>query len=383
MGNLKTRKKKIKSSTLGRKHKALLFRILGKIWLWITSRSWWQKILLVIMAFLLLLIGVMYSIAQWYIFSQRNKPYQFGVTFIPSYAEYLGVDPDETLNAILNDLGAKRVRLASYWDKIQPTQNGPYDFRELDKDFSMIQAAGAKVTLAIGLRQPRWPECHMPDWAMSQPKSVWYPELKQFMQAVVEHYKNQPALISYQLENEYLLKVFGKCTDFSRDRLIDEFNFVKSLDSNHPIIVSRSNNWVGLPIGQPRPDEFGISVYKRVWDRTITKRYVEYPYPAWYYGFYAGAGKLLTGKDLMIHELQAEPWMPDGIEMPKSTTAEQYQSMSPQRLKDRFEYARATGMHTIDFWGVEWWYWRKVHFNDPEIWNIAKTEFDKANSSTR
>ena len=33
-----------------------------------------------------------------------------------------------------------------------------------------------------------------------------------------------------------------------------------------PIIIGRSNNALGFPIGQPQPNEFSISVYQRVWD---------------------------------------------------------------------------------------------------------------------
>lgn len=346
---------------------------------WLPKNRFWRLSLLTVLAAIGLTVGSMYTIARWYIWSQSKKPLQMGVTFIPDYARWFGLNADTTFKAILNDLKPQQVRLVSYWEDIEPT-DGHYDFKELDTEFAEAQAAGVKVSLAIGLRQPRWPECHAPSWAQvdSRPQSFWYPKLKSYMQAVIEHYKINPALDSYQLENEYFLKVFGKCTNFSRDRLIDEYNFAKSLDNTHTLIVSRSNNWVGLPIGQPRPDEFGISVYKRVWDRTFTHRYIEYPYPAWYYGFYAGAGEILTGKNLMIHELQAEPWMPDGISLNTSSTAEQYKSMNPKRFQDRFNYAKATGMRQIDFWGVEWWYWRKVHFNDPSFWNIAKKEFAQA-----
>jgi hypothetical protein len=44
----------------------------------------------------------------------------------------------------------------------------------------------------------------------------------------------------------------------------------------------------GFPTGQPQPDEFSISVYRRVWDAGWTHRYMEYPFPAWYYAFLAG-----------------------------------------------------------------------------------------------
>lgn len=344
-----------------------------KLW----KRNIWNKFLISLSVFLILLFGGMYGIAQWYIFSHRNDPMQLGVTFIPSYAEYLGVDPKETFQAILTDLQPTQVRLVSYWDDIEKSP-GVYDFSNLDWQFQMAQQHNTKVTLAIGLRQPRWPECHMPTWQLNQPKDVWYPELKKVMTATIEHYKDNPVLQSYQLENEFFLSVFGECPDFSRDRLIDEYNLVKSLDPNHPLIISRSNNAIGFPMNEPTPDEFGVSVYKRVWDKTLTKRYVEYPFPAWFYGFLAGGGKIITGKDMIIHELQAEAWAPDSYDIKTTPVDELYKSMNTDRLHNRFQYAEATGMKHIDLWGVEWWYAMKVVKGDPGLWNAAIDEFSQS-----
>lgn len=197
------------------------------------------------------------------------------------------------------------------------------------------------------------------------------------MQKTIERYKNSPVLESYQLENEFFMTVFGLCWDFDRDRLIDEYDFIKKLDPHHPVVISRSNNWIGVPVGKPTPDEFAISVYKRVWDKSITKRYFEYPLPSWFYSMLAGWGELLTGKDMFIHELQAEPWVPEDMELKNAPIAEQDKSMNAVRLKHRFEYAKAMGMHRADLWGAEWWYWRKVKYNDPSLWNVAKEEINK------
>jgi hypothetical protein len=292
------------------------------------------------------------------------------------------------MDAVIQDLGIKRLRLVSYWNDGEPSQ-GKYNFSDLDWEMKKAEENGVQVSLAIGLRQPRWPECHMPKWAASQPKDLWASELKTYMGKIIDRYKNSPSLVSYQLENEYFLSVFGKCPDHSKDRLIDEFNFVKSKDPNKPIIITRSNNAVpSWPIGQPRADINGASIYKRVWDKTVTNRYFEYPVPAWFYAFLAGGEELTTGRNTFIHELQAEAWLPDNKGFNHSdyrmndigSIPEQNKSLDAKALGERFDYGVATGMKTIDVWGVEWWYWRKEKAHDPSLWDIARIKIAQYNS---
>lgn len=334
------------------------------------KKNSWHKVVVVLFTFLLLVIGTMYSIARWYMWSERTTPTTLGVSFIPDYATQLGVDPQKTFTAILDDLHVKQVRLVSYWSDIE-SNKGTYDFSQLDWQVHMAEQRGVKITLSIGLRQPRWPECHMPTWADSEPASVWQPQLEEFMTAVVDRYKNSSSIQSYQLENEYFLTAFGTCTNYSRQRLIDEFNLVKRLDSKHPIIISRSDNAIGWPINNPKADEYGISIYKRVWSPPVG-RYVEYPFPAWFYAFLAGAEKLWSGRDMIIHELQAEPWPPHGQDITKTSLAEQNKSFDAHRFASRIAYGKATGMKTIDLWGAEYWYYRLTILHDPSIWNVAQ-----------
>lgn len=344
------------------------------------QKNLFHKLLSIFVAAVVLFVTGMYGVGQWYIHKHRNDPLKIGATFIPQYADYFGLDPKETMAALITDLGIHNFRLVSYWDDIEKTP-GTYDFTNLDWQFKMAEQTHSTVSLAIGLRQPRWPECHPPEWVKTEPMSVWEPQLKTFMGEVINRYKSSPALVSYQLENEFFLSVFGECTDFSRSRLVDEFNYIKTQDTAHPVIISRSNNWVGLPLGDPRPDEFGISVYKRVWDKTITKRYFEYPLPAWFYASLAGGAELLTGKNMIIHELQTEAWVPDSYNGIKNAPlSEGYKSLSPDRLKKRIDYGVATGMKEINLWGVEWWYYAKVKQNDPSLWNAAREQlkFERA-----
>lgn len=325
------------------------------------------------MLILLLVTGSMYGIAQWYIHGERSKPYVQGVTFIPSYASYLGVNPQKTLDELL-DIGVRHFRLVSYWSQLEP-EPGKYDFGQLDWQFAKINKAHGTVSLAIGLRQPRWPECHAPAWVNTQTSaSKWQPQLESFIKRVVTRYQYNPALRSYQLENEFF-NHFGRCYNFDRSRLANELKLVKALDTRHPVIISRSNNYVGLVLKQPLPDEIGISVYRRVWDSQVTHRYFQYPYPAWYYAFLAGGEKLLTGKDSVLHELQAEPWPPSGKNITDISLAEQNKSFDAKRFKDRVEFAKATGMREVYYWGAEYWYYRKVKLHDASVWRVAEQTF--------
>lgn len=354
----------------------------GRAWSYVWYRGWWRRVGYIILALVILFLGVSYSVAQWYVHKHADEPLTLGASFVPEYAQSFGLDPHDTLNAMLGDLKLKQVRLVSYWKDIEPTP-GHYDFSYLDWQFAMAQKYGAKVSLSIGLRQPRWPECHEPSWVTINPsnRGAWQPQLFKFIQATVNHYKNNPALQDYELENEFFMKVFGECKDFSRQRLIDEFKLVKATDPNHPVIVSRSDNWIGIPVGKPTPDEFAISVYKRVWDATITHRYFEYPLPAWFYASLAGYEEMLSGRDMIIHELQAEPWTPNGKEITQISVNEMYKSMNPQRLRDRIAYGEDTGMRTIDLWGAEWWYYMKVKQHDPGVWNVVKQAVAQADAA--
>jgi hypothetical protein len=316
----------------------------------------------------------MYGIARWYMFTQPNTPMKLGASFIADYADYLGVDPHQTMNAMISDLGVRRFRLVSYWNDIEP-RPGHYDFSELDWEFAQANKSGSKVTLAIGLRQPRWPECHPPSWVNTKkPWHQWYPELAKYVTKVVNRYKDNPALVSYQLENEFLLTPYGKCHASDRQRLIREFQLVKKLDPHHKIILSSAGTHLWL--GKPTADEFAVSIYRRTWDK-VTNHYLTKPLPAWYYSFLAGSQEILTGRNTIIHELQAEPWPAYNKPIPETTLAEQNKTFTASDLKSRVRYAESTRMPSADLWGAPYWYYRKVKLHDPTVWQAARQIFHK------
>lgn len=293
---------------------------------------------------------------------------EFGVSFSIKYAHEMGVDPKACLKAALKELGVKNLRLMSYWDLHEP-RPGIYDFAELDWQFRMADKYGAKVSLAIGLRQPRWPESHWPSW-VNKKNATWQNDLGDYIVAVVNRYKNSPCLESWQLENEALLKTFGLAGNFDRTRLQKEFTLVKTSDKIHPVIMTTSDSW-GIPLRRPRPDIYGISIYRRFYDRG---KYRQSRRPALLYRFRGILIRLLTGKPVFIHELQSEPWGPTatvGLDL-----CEQAITMNPDYFLQAIQLAKRTHIMPAYLWGLEWWYWLKTVHNDDRLWRSAKKIFD-------
>lgn len=347
------------------------------------TKHYWKKLSLWIkipvyigLVFTILLAGL-YGVALWYQHKHHNEPLEVGTTFIASYAQSFGLDPQYTLQSIFGDLGVRNIRLVGYWEDLEPVK-GQYDFSSLDWQMKMAEQYGAKVTLSIGLRQPRWPECHAPSWVIADKPQEWQPALNDFIGQVVNRYKGSASLSYYQLENEYFLSAFGECTQYgaTRERLVSEYDLVKSLDQTHPIILSLADNYT-FPFKGPIPDYYGISIYKRIYEFTVTKRNFEYPFPSWYYSARSGLMEIFHGRSSVIHELQAEPWGPKPIT--EMTIAQQNETMNADLLAKRFKYAEDTGMRTIYTWGAEWWLWRKDKMNDPSLWNTAKQAISQAN----
>ena len=345
----------------------------SKLW----SKRWFRRTVYGFIGIVVIPMLIMFVLGEYYIISNRHKSMDYGVSFSTGQAKWLvGDDWKNNYLALLNDLHVKRVRLMSYWDDIEPKQS---DFHWEDLDWQMNEAAkrGIKVSLAIGARQPRWPECHIPKWVGEQGSPEFDLALTRFLRMTVERYKDNPSLESYQLENKYFLKIFSaECKDYRRSRLVDEFNLVRQLDPKHQIIVTLSNNFLGSPVQKPTPDKYGFSIYKKVFlDRWGFNMYIEYPIPAWYYGFRAWFLETTKHRPVIVHELQAEPWGPTGIK--EMSIDEQDKSMNAGRFKDRMKYIRGTGIKTIDLWGGEWWYYRKTVLHDPSVWDAVKAELNR------
>lgn len=291
----------------------------------------------------------------------------YGVSFSLHRCSELGVPPRKVLRSAIKDLGFRRFRIMSYWN-IHEAKEGVYDFTELDWQIEMIEKSGGEVSLCLGKRQPRWPECHLPYWANPDSKD-WYEPLYKYIETVVHRYKDNQCISSYQLENEALLKEFGYCKDqdFSHNRLKSEFNLVRKLDPKLPIIMSLSDSW-GLPIIGPHADGYGMTIYPIHSDGN--NNYTKTKRPPLFFKARAKLVKAIYGKPVFIHELQAEPWLDKNIL--EYGVDEQLKYMNPSILADNIRFAQKTGLTPVDFWGLEWWFWLKETQQNSKIWDTIK-----------
>lgn len=307
---------------------------------------------------------------------QKDVPEEitYGMSFNTLYARELGLDWRETYDAIIDDLGVRHLRLAAHWPMVEPRPN-IYDFTELDYQIQKAEEAGATVILAVGRRLPRWPECHVPEWAQNLTSQERQAEQLRMVEHVVNRYKNSPAVVMWQVENEPFLEVFAfeHCGQLDVDFLDTEIALVRSIDGTRPILVTDSGNlgtWRGA---YSRGDVFGTSVYVHFWNPELGQFRTILPPAA--YRFKDNLMALFYGrKPSLLIELSAEPWLLEPIiEVPIEV---QFSRMNLEKFEDILEYAEDTRFDQQYLWGAEWWYWLKLQ-GRPEMWNRGQKLFVK------
>ena len=306
----------------------------------------------------------------------------WGVDFSQSQAEYLKLDWKETYSAIINDLGARNIKLHTNWDWVEGKQDNFY-FNDIDWQIKQAEKKKVNIIYVIGMKTGRWPECHIPTWANGLSEKDQQSELLKYITVVVNRYKKSKAIINWQVENEPLFK-FGVCPGWyyqNDDFLKTEVALVKSLDPTRKIIISDSgeqSDWFdSAKIG----DIVGTTMYRSVWTQ-VTKTFgipLTYTFldPTTYMRK-AQIIQTMFSKPVICIELQAEPWA--GEPLMQAPLSEQLKSMNPQMFEEGVAFAKQTGLSKFYFWGVEWWYWMKTVQNQPGIWNEAKQLFQTKNT---
>ena len=294
----------------------------------------------------------------------------WGVNFSQKHSQSLGLDWKENYLALLDDLKVKNIKLAAHWDSIQPQEN-EFNFEDLDWQVEKAEGKGAKLVLAIGMKTPRWPECHIPEWAKSKSKQEQQKEILKMLENVVLRYKDSPAIKYWQVENEPFFP-FGDCPWVDKDFLKKEISLVKSLDRKDRVLISDSGEGSFWIQAAQSGDIVGTTMYRKAWFRQLGS-YIHYPFPPIFYARKAQIINKIFNKEVICVELQAEPWGPKLLY--DSPMEEQEKTMNLEQFKTNIEFAKKTGLKEFYLWGSEWWYWMKEKQNRPAIWDEARKIF--------
>jgi len=325
-----------------------------------------KKIMLYFLILLLIIVG--------FLFIGRPSEAEnivWGVNFSQKHTQGLGLDWQETYSALIDDLGATNIKLATYWDLIEKGE-GDYDFGDLDLQVKEAEQKGVNLFLVIGMKSPRWPECHIPEWAKGLTKEEQQEKILNLVKQIVSRYQDYSSITMWQIENEPFFP-FGECPWVDKEFLKKEVEQVKNLDKQkRPVVISDSGEgsfWISAArVG----DVVGTTMYKKVWIHQLGI-YLTYPLPPNFYWQKAQIIKTFFNKKVICVELQAEPWGPRLLY--DSPLEEQQKSMDLQRFQQNIDFARKTGLDEFYLWGGEWWYWMKEKQNQPQIWEEAKKLF--------
>lgn len=321
-----------------------------------------------------------------YFFVGSSRPAEdiiWGVSFSQRQAQNFGLDWKKAYLSLLDDLGVGDLRFSAYWDLTEPTDDR-YNFADLDWQLEKAGERNVPVLLIVGMKLPRWPECYIPNWANELVKREQQGKLLEWLEVVISRYKDSETVWAWQVENEPLFR-FGECPMMDKEFLEKEVELVRNLDSR-PIVVTDSGEWGLWLTAAGLADIPGATMYRRVWFsfpdflKTLflnkwTGFYVHYPLPPRFYRAKADLVQKIFGKEVIITELQAEPWGP--VLLYDLPVEEQGKTMDLEKLEKMIEFAKKSGFSRFYLWGSEWWYWMKTVQNEPGIWNEVGELWDK------
>jgi drug/metabolite transporter (DMT)-like permease len=296
----------------------------------------------------------------------------YGFTWSDPYARELGLDPVAGFDRALNELHPQHLRLMAYWSEIE-AKKGSFDFTALDRQLDAAERAGVPVTLAVGARLPRWPECWTPDWVTNMTDAQRTSVQIEFLKEVYRHEEDRKGIAAWQIENEPELHSFRSCPGLTKELVTQELRWVRGEEAKRavarPVGTTDSGElsfWLHFP---GETDELGVSVYRVVSNPLFGT--VQWILPA---DFYADKGYLVsrfTGP-VYVSEFQMEPWFNQPLT--KTPVQSQLDQFTTERMTKNFEYAMRLNVPLVDFWGVEWWLWMD-QLGHPEYWQTAKGFF--------
>lgn len=325
-----------------------------------------------------------------------------GVNFSHRQAAWLGLEPEALYLRLLDELGARRVRLSVYWDEVAPSAER-LDFAPLRRWLDPLEERGASALLTLGLKGQRWPEFYPPAWLTEanplargarleeQPRVVAH--LLLMLERLTAFLADYGCIEAWQVENEPFLPGMRRTVGWqiSPALLAREMGVVRDSDPRHRQLVlnhssqsrfdRRGDALRALQAGESRMI-YAENVYTRKPNRWPWPRYFN-PYAVPFLRPALGGSVLRarngsarrqnpTTPPLWITELQAEPW--ERVDL-RSLTPAMIGSISPARIESNLRLVQRAGAEQVYLWGAEWWRYTAERHGDERYWELARRLF--------
>lgn len=281
----------------------------------------------------------------------------WGITFSPRQASYLGLNPVDSFRRLLT-LPLRYIRLGAYWQELE-AQPGVFDWQPLTQYLDMAEKSQRKIVLVIGAKSPRWPEFYLPEHVRQQSRLFDQSTEKlllSYLHELLLVCRSYQCISCWQVENEPLDPSGPDNATIPYSLLEQESALVRKLDS-WPIMMTVWGNELSKRGHLPRvaglADVIGIDIYYQQFIARVARKNI-YASPR---DSDATLTKIIqtSTKPVWITELQAEPWEKDT----QGFTADNPGSMSPEKLKTTIDRAQKLGAETVLLWGAEYWLWRQ------------------------
>lgn len=316
---------------------------------------------------------------------------QLGISFRPRQADAIGLDLEMALRRLLA-YPFELVRLAAYWDRLEP-EPGSFAPAELDWQIEAAERAGKRVIVCVGaVKNFGYPEFYAPLHHLPQPLRegslvgpVSQAELlaaaTTFVTRVVQRYRGHRSIVAWQVEHEAVDPLgMEHSWRLAAEFVEQEVRAVRRSDPTRPILLNgflptslpvRLQQWWrtrdqgdSLAVATRLADIVGVDYYPchALAGRGGLTAYLDGNRSPWRRRLAASSQE--RRRRLMITEGQAEPW--ETVTAPPNPADRALFSCPPERVIDNYNRclrsATKSGarLEAYLFWGAEYWLLRSL-----------------------
>ena len=330
---------------------------------------------------------------------ERAGGVPLGISFRPLQAQALGLKPEAALAELLG-FPFSVIRLAAYWDRIEPAP-GEFDPSWLDWQVDAAERAGKQIIICTGpVKAFGYPEFFVPAHHLPAPLpegQLVTPETHRplleagigFLSRIIGRYAGRSQVIAWQVEHEAVDPLGVEHSwRLSAGFAAAEVAAARAADPSRPVLLNgflpatapvAAVQWWrtrdqgdSLAAAARLADAVGIDYSPRhalaargrralyldgTGSRRAPRRYRQ-----------LARGAATAGKRVMITEIQAEPW--EAVTVPPSPPGRGMYSCLPEHVIANYNrctrWSRRTppGASAYLFWGAEYWLLR-AHEGDP------------------